>query len=58
MIRRLHGYPLLLLVLTAVAQTRDSVGTLIWYGSAAETARAEFIALRGEVEVVKPVSEW
>ncbi|WP_275413963.1 hypothetical protein [Catellatospora chokoriensis] len=36
----------------------DSVGTLLWYGSAAATARAEFIALRGEVEVVKPVSEW
>ncbi|GIG01543.1 hypothetical protein [Catellatospora citrea] len=36
----------------------DSVGTFIWFGSSVEAARAEFIALRGEVEVVKPVSEW
>ncbi|WP_155391249.1 hypothetical protein [Catellatospora paridis] len=47
MTRRLHGYQLLL------DWDTDELNYLFY-----ETARAEFIALRGEVEVVKPVSEW
>ncbi|GAA2352401.1 hypothetical protein Cme02nite_26220 [Catellatospora methionotrophica] len=36
----------------------ESLGTIVWYGSSLDAARAEFIDLRGEVQVVKPMSEW
>lgn len=36
----------------------DTFGTIVWYGASMEAARAEFTALRGEVEIVGPASAW